>query len=368
MSDYKKLLNALTLTNIKALVRTYISHVKIVMSKKSKDELIEHIMKHTELVDGKVKTKPISFDMVKNKEKVVKEKKEKPKKDDEKPKKVVKEKKEKKEEEKKEKMKEFDETFALKRAQPKMTKEEYAEQAKQDELRKRADPLAVMFSDKLIKNVDKFKDFKLGNKNDDFLVSYVVSLIEMGDDFYHTYDKKESDDVRKVVDMMMKHLEAKDVAKQVVKKVMNDGRQVKMSDKQKEMYNDYLIYFSVNDLEKEKSKILVFNSPEVVKEYFQDNIDFINKLIPIKEKIEKSENERIKKSGEPDYVRDGEALGRLEDKLSKLSDKQLNDMLDDLNRLIRNSPYEMYPNEKRILLMIKQELYNRDTDGRLSSR
>jgi hypothetical protein len=242
MSDYKKLLNALTLTNIKALVRTYISHVKIVMSKKSKDELIEHIMKHTELVDGKVKTKPISFDMVKNKEKVkkekvVKEKKEKPKKDDEKPKKVVKEKKEKKEEEKKEKMEEFDEKFALKRAPPKMTKEEYAEQAKQDKLRKRADPLAVMFSDKLIKNVDKFKDFKLGNKNDDFLVSYVVSLIKKGDDFYHTYDKKESDDVRKVVDMMMKHLDVKDVAKQVVKKVMNDGRQVKMSDKQKEMYN-----------------------------------------------------------------------------------------------------------------------------------
>jgi hypothetical protein len=225
MSDYKKLLNALTLTNIKALVRTYISHVKIVMSKKSKDELIEHIMKHTELVDGKIKTKPISFDMVKNKEKVVKEKKEKPKKDDEKPKKVVKEKKDKKKEEEKiEMMEEFDEKFALKRAPPKMTKEEYTEQAKQDELRKRADPLAVMFSDKLIKNVDKFKDFKLGNKNDDFLVSYVVSLIKKGDDFYHTYDKKESDDVRKVVDMMMKHLDIKDVAKQVVKKVMNSKK------------------------------------------------------------------------------------------------------------------------------------------------
>ena len=366
MSDYKKLLNALTLTNIKGLVRTYISHVKFTVAKKSKDELIEHIMKHTELVGGKVKTKSVSFDMVKNKEKVVKEKvvkekvkkekvvkekKEKAKKDDEKPKKVVKE---------RVADPNFDENFALKRAPPKMTKEDYAEQVKQDKLKKKADPLAVVFPDKLIKNVDKFKDFKIGNKNDDFLVSYVVSLIKKGDDFYHTYDKKESDDVRKVVDMMMKHLDVKDVAKAVVNKVMNDGGNIKkMSDKDEKMYIDYLNNYSIGNLKDKLNHINSWNSPEVVKQFYQDEINIINKLIPIKEKILKSENEKLKKSGEPDFSKDINSLVKLEDKLSKLSEKQLNNMLDDLNRLVRSSPFEMYPNERVIINMIKQELHNK---------
>ena len=228
MSDYKKLLNALTLTNIKALVRTYISHVKFTVAKKTKDELIEHIMKHTELVDGKVKTKLISFDMVKNKEKVkkekvVKEKKEKPKKDDEKPKKVVEEKKDKKE--KSDVV--YTDTWALKRAEPKMTDEQFKEQQRLLMLRRRNDPLATIYPDKLIKNIDKFKDFKTGDKNDDFFVEYIVKSIKDGDDFFHSYDERDSKDARRVVDMMMKHLDVKDVAKQVVKKVMNDGRQTK---------------------------------------------------------------------------------------------------------------------------------------------
>jgi hypothetical protein len=43
MSEYQKLLNALTVTNIKALIRTYISHVKFTVSKKTKEQLIQHM-------------------------------------------------------------------------------------------------------------------------------------------------------------------------------------------------------------------------------------------------------------------------------------------------------------------------------------
>jgi len=402
MSDYKKLLNALTLTNIKALVRTYISHVKFTVAKKTKDELIEHVMKHTELVDGKVKTKPISFDMVKNKEKVkkekvVKEKKEKAKKDDEKPKKVVKEKKEKAKkddddfynqktqsvfkrdvvekykspEESKKEQEEFDKKFVIKRREvPKTTIEdvrnmvsktdqEIKEIQKQLKLKKRNDPLSVIFPDSIINNADKLKGFKTADRKNQWIVDEILHTIKDGDDFMYSSSKDNSDNIKKIVDEMLMSLGAKHVAKAVVGKVMNDGRQAEMNNKQKEMYNDYLNNFSIGDLKGKINHINKWNSPEVVKQFYQDEIDIINKLIPIKEKLQKSENEKLKKSGESDYSKDGEALGRLEDKLSKLSDKQLNNMLDDLNRLIRNSPFEMYPNERVIINMIKQELHNR---------
>jgi hypothetical protein len=80
MEDYRNLLNLLDISSLKAFVKKYMTHVKILVSKKKKEELIEHIMEHTELRDGKVFLKLGEFDIP---YKVAKEKKkEEPKKEE----------------------------------------------------------------------------------------------------------------------------------------------------------------------------------------------------------------------------------------------------------------------------------------------
>lgn len=80
MEEYKKLLNGLDLKSLKGFIKKYMKHVKILVSKKKKEELIEHIMEHTELRDGKVFLKITDFDLpekIKQEPKEPKEKKEK---------------------------------------------------------------------------------------------------------------------------------------------------------------------------------------------------------------------------------------------------------------------------------------------------
>jgi hypothetical protein len=77
MDDYKKMLNSLDMKTLKGFVKQYMSHLKITTSKKTKDELIEHIMKHTELRNGKVVLKDVEFDTPKAKTKEIKEVKDK---------------------------------------------------------------------------------------------------------------------------------------------------------------------------------------------------------------------------------------------------------------------------------------------------
>jgi hypothetical protein len=58
---YKNLLNNLDIKTLKKLISVYMKHVKITISKKTKNELIEHILKHTELKDNKIISKNIEF-------------------------------------------------------------------------------------------------------------------------------------------------------------------------------------------------------------------------------------------------------------------------------------------------------------------
>jgi hypothetical protein len=76
MDDYKKMLNSLDILSLKSFIRKYMSHVKILVSKKKKEELIEHIMKHTELRNGKVVLKSGEFDIPAKVKKEIKEVKE----------------------------------------------------------------------------------------------------------------------------------------------------------------------------------------------------------------------------------------------------------------------------------------------------
>jgi hypothetical protein len=86
MEEYKKLLNGLDVKSLKAFIKKYMSHVKILVSKKKKEELIEHILEHTELRDGKVISKSGEFNLptkIKQEPKEKKEpKKEEPKKEE----------------------------------------------------------------------------------------------------------------------------------------------------------------------------------------------------------------------------------------------------------------------------------------------
>lgn len=67
--EYKNFLNSLSLNAIKKFIKTYMAHVKIVMTRKGKDELIKHIMKHTQLKGDKIVLKKASFDMPEEEEK-----------------------------------------------------------------------------------------------------------------------------------------------------------------------------------------------------------------------------------------------------------------------------------------------------------
>lgn len=61
--NYKDFLNSQSVDQLKNIIRTYMSKVKIVMSKKKKEELIEHIMMHTNYVNNKIVLKEHSFDI-----------------------------------------------------------------------------------------------------------------------------------------------------------------------------------------------------------------------------------------------------------------------------------------------------------------
>lgn len=79
MVEYKELLNSLPVKILKKFIRNYMAHVKIIVSKKTKKELIEHILKHTELKGDKIFNKSFSLDIPKEPEK--KKREPKPKKD-----------------------------------------------------------------------------------------------------------------------------------------------------------------------------------------------------------------------------------------------------------------------------------------------
>jgi hypothetical protein len=52
MTDYKERLNILSLKELKQFIKVYNLHKKIVMTKKKKDDLINEVLKHTELRNG----------------------------------------------------------------------------------------------------------------------------------------------------------------------------------------------------------------------------------------------------------------------------------------------------------------------------
>ena len=63
MEEYTKYLNKILTKDLKTLIKKYITHVTIRVSGKSKKQLIEDIMNHTELINGKIYLKPISFEL-----------------------------------------------------------------------------------------------------------------------------------------------------------------------------------------------------------------------------------------------------------------------------------------------------------------
>lgn len=65
--EYKNYLNSLTITNIKKICSHFNKHIKIVVSKKTKDELIEHLIKHTQKDrSGNITIKQEYLDNIKN--------------------------------------------------------------------------------------------------------------------------------------------------------------------------------------------------------------------------------------------------------------------------------------------------------------
>jgi hypothetical protein len=58
MADYRERLNILSLKELKQFIKVYNLHTKIVMTKKKKEELIEEVLKHTELRNGVIYMKP----------------------------------------------------------------------------------------------------------------------------------------------------------------------------------------------------------------------------------------------------------------------------------------------------------------------
>jgi hypothetical protein len=59
--DYESFLKTLSIKELKSLIKRYITHIKILTSKKTKPQLIEHLLMHTELKDNKVVTKKIEI-------------------------------------------------------------------------------------------------------------------------------------------------------------------------------------------------------------------------------------------------------------------------------------------------------------------
>ena len=83
-SQYEEHLKRCTVTTLKNIIKKYMTHVKILVTGKSKSTLIQHILQHTKLVNGSIYLKPTNFDV--------------PGLTDQKPKKEIKEKKQKKKE------------------------------------------------------------------------------------------------------------------------------------------------------------------------------------------------------------------------------------------------------------------------------
>jgi hypothetical protein len=72
MESYSFFLKNLTSDVLKKIIRTYMSHVKIIVSKKTKNELIDHILEHTILEGDKIITKKSTFNVPEIKKKVSK--------------------------------------------------------------------------------------------------------------------------------------------------------------------------------------------------------------------------------------------------------------------------------------------------------
>jgi hypothetical protein len=61
--EYENMLNKFSVLELKGIIKTYMKEIKITSSKKKKSELIEHILKHTELKDGKIVLKSKSLEL-----------------------------------------------------------------------------------------------------------------------------------------------------------------------------------------------------------------------------------------------------------------------------------------------------------------
>ena len=59
--DYENFLKTLSIKELKTLIKKYTSHVKILVTGKTKSQLIEHLLMHTELKNNKVVTKKIDI-------------------------------------------------------------------------------------------------------------------------------------------------------------------------------------------------------------------------------------------------------------------------------------------------------------------
>lgn len=64
MNEYESILKTALIKDLKTIIKKYITHVNIKVSKRSKPDLISDIMKHTELHDGKICLKRVSFDLL----------------------------------------------------------------------------------------------------------------------------------------------------------------------------------------------------------------------------------------------------------------------------------------------------------------
>ncbi len=62
-SHYEEHLKKCNIQTLKQIIKKYMTHVKILVTGKSKGVLIQHILQHTKLIDGRIYLKPINFDV-----------------------------------------------------------------------------------------------------------------------------------------------------------------------------------------------------------------------------------------------------------------------------------------------------------------
>lgn len=381
-------LNKLTIKEIKGIIRSYNYHTKIVLTGRKKKELIDDLIKHLEsdIVQNKVKT---VINLEGEHKRVNKEIEERKMKQEQKNKvrtemrlyeENVKVNKEMKEREHKKTQRKQIANDILNNVSKMEPKEQPKEQPEIDFMEYMAieSQFKQMTYDEILQVKNKIENSeKLSKKNKEIMMMIISDVIRMKKPKKEKVKKEKTDEqlAKQKIKRVNKFFEEEnkrikeEISDRADKRkereymrdeVLNPELKTRPLTKREILYDEYNSLSSDELQNRLKILYIRYKSDELINNFYKDEKEIMEELIPIKEQFKQREQERADREG--NIAKNPDLVNEWVKKIENLSTEELKRIMFDKKQEIYSHPPDWGVNERFIVELMRQELFGREDE------